>query len=426
MLARRGVHRSGRGVGATARLRPGRSGTPRCRRTPAPHRRAARLDHGKRLVLRAGDSCRSRRLRAALAHRAACVARGRAPARAGSGRGLCTGSGAIAVVLQTQRPGARVVATDIDPRAVACAAGNGVDALLGDLFAPLPDDLIGSVDVVVGVVPYVPTSELPLLQRDTFTFERPLSYDGGADGADILRRVLADAPRFLKRGGAMLLEVGGDQAELLEADLERLGYVDVSVLVDEDGDVRGIEATLGLASPRRAPRDATIGRAHAYVPVCHRQPRSDRGDRGLHAHGGRLGPAQRFHRSDAAARAAVDGDEQRGSRAERARPAEERPSDVVLPGAVVVTGMVERPGHRLHPAPRSRDRRSVEPGDDGSADARNRRAARLGSDGGAQRPDAHVRHHRAVDLVGQPDSQPQPRPRPIEALSADLVTADCA
>ena len=43
----------------------------------------------------------------------------------------------------------------------------------------------------------------------------------------------------------MLLEVGGDQAALLEADLERLGYGDVSILTDEDGDVRGIEATLG-------------------------------------------------------------------------------------------------------------------------------------------------------------------------------------
>jgi release factor glutamine methyltransferase len=158
---------------------------------------------------------------------------------------ICTGSGAIAAVLRAHRPRARVVATDIDPRAVACAAANGVDVYRGDLFAPLPVGLEGKVDVVVGVVPYVPTSELPLLQRDTFTFERPLSYDGGADGADILRRVLADAGRFLKRGGAILLEVGGDQADVLEGDLDRLGYVDVRILADEDGDVRGIEATVG-------------------------------------------------------------------------------------------------------------------------------------------------------------------------------------
>ncbi len=158
---------------------------------------------------------------------------------------VCTGSGAIAVVLRSQWPSARILATDVDARAVACAAENGVDVSLGDLFAPLPDGLEGQVDVVVGVVPYVPTSELPLLQRDTFTFERPLSYDGGVDGADILRRVLVDARRFLKRGGAMLLEVGGDQADLLDGDLKRLGYIDVSTLADEDGDVRGIEATFG-------------------------------------------------------------------------------------------------------------------------------------------------------------------------------------
>jgi release factor glutamine methyltransferase len=156
---------------------------------------------------------------------------------------ICTGSGAIAAVLRTHRPEARVVATDIDPRAVACATANGVEAYLGDLFEPVPADLVGRVDLVVGVVPYVPTPELPLLQRDTFTFERPLSYDGGPDGADILRRVLVDARRSLERRAALLLEVGGDQADLLQGDLERLGYVDVNVLADEDGDVRGIEAT---------------------------------------------------------------------------------------------------------------------------------------------------------------------------------------
>ena len=83
-------------------------------------------------------------------------------------------------------PGARVVASDIDERAVACAAANGVEVYRGDLFAPLPSGLAGRVDVVVGVVPYVPTSALPLLQRDTFAFESTLSYDGGLDGTDIL------------------------------------------------------------------------------------------------------------------------------------------------------------------------------------------------------------------------------------------------
>jgi release factor glutamine methyltransferase len=158
---------------------------------------------------------------------------------------LCTGSGAIAKTLRTAHPRARVVASDIDEQAVACATANGVEVYHGDLFAPLPLTLRGHVDVVIGVVPYVPTPALPLLQRDTFAFESSLSYDGGQDGTDILRRVLTQSPRFLRTGGAILLELGGEQADALGDDLTRLGYVDVTILLDEEDDVRGIEATLG-------------------------------------------------------------------------------------------------------------------------------------------------------------------------------------
>jgi len=161
---------------------------------------------------------------------------------------LCTGSGAIARTLAAHRPGARVVASDLDERAVACAVSNGVEAYRGDLFDPLPRSLESDVDVVVGVVPYVPRHELRLLQRDTFAFESPLAYDGGPDGTEILRRVLRESPRFLRRGGGLLLELGGKQADELRDDLARLGYGDITVLVDADGDVRGIEAT--LAEPR--------------------------------------------------------------------------------------------------------------------------------------------------------------------------------
>ncbi len=156
---------------------------------------------------------------------------------------VCTGSGAIARVLAVTRPGARVVATDLDERSVTCAAANGVEVYRGDLLAPLPPALDGRVDVVVGVVPYVPTPELPLLQRDTFTFETSVAYDGGPDGAAILRRVAIDARRFLRRGGALLLELGGDHADLIAGDLARIGYADVALLIDEEGDARGIEAT---------------------------------------------------------------------------------------------------------------------------------------------------------------------------------------
>lgn len=162
--------------------------------------------------------------------------------RTGTAVDLCTGSGAVALALQRARPLARVLATDIDARAVACARGNGVDALHGDLFDPLPNGLAGAVDVVTAVVPYVPTPALGLLPRDTLTFESRAHYDGGPDGTDCLRRVLVGARGFLRPGGAVCLELGAGQPALLREQLQDLGYVRVETWADEDGDVRGLRA----------------------------------------------------------------------------------------------------------------------------------------------------------------------------------------
>lgn len=156
---------------------------------------------------------------------------------------LCTGSGAIAAVLAHHRPEAQVVATDNDVRAVKCARANGVAAYHGDLFAPLPTVLQARVDVVVAVVPYVPTAEMAFLPRDTFTHESPAAYDGGPDGMALLRRSLRESLPFLRAGGALLLELGGDQAALLTGDLQEGGFGDITVLVDDEGDPRGVEAT---------------------------------------------------------------------------------------------------------------------------------------------------------------------------------------
>ncbi len=161
---------------------------------------------------------------------------------------LCTGAGAVAAALAAARPTARVVATDLDPRAVACARSNGVEASCGDLFAAVPPDVCGAADVVVAVAPYVPTPALRLLPRDTLHFEDAAHYDGGPDGAGVLRRIVENAPRYLRTGGALLLELGGDQSELLGRDLERFGFSSVETWSDEDGDLRGLEATLGYQS----------------------------------------------------------------------------------------------------------------------------------------------------------------------------------
>ncbi|MGD0748473.1 MAG: HemK family protein methyltransferase [Acidimicrobiales bacterium] len=172
---------------------------------------------------------------------------GRAAARLpdrGTGIDLCTGSGAIAAALRAGHPAARIVATDSDGRAVACARANGVEAYQGDLFAGVPASLRGRADVVVAVVPYVPTAELRMLPRDTLHFEETSHYDGGPDGTDLLRRVVTEAPRFLRSGGALLLELGGEQADALRPVLEEVGYRAVQTWSDTDGDIRGVEAIL--------------------------------------------------------------------------------------------------------------------------------------------------------------------------------------
>ncbi len=149
---------------------------------------------------------------------------------------VCTGAGAIAATLARTRASARVVASDLHAPSVACARSNGVEAHLGDLFDPVPDGLRGRVDLVIGSVPYVPTAAMSSLQRDTFTFETTTSYDGGEDGLDVVRRVLRDARSFLRPGGWILLELGGEQPDALADDLARLGYGEVTTLREDEGE----------------------------------------------------------------------------------------------------------------------------------------------------------------------------------------------
>ncbi|MYR62648.1 putative protein N(5)-glutamine methyltransferase, partial [Streptomyces sp. SID625] len=92
-------------------------------------------------------------------------------------------------------------AADIDPAAVRCARRNiapaGGRVHHGDLYAALPADLRGRVDVLAANVPYVPTGEVPLLPSEARDHEPPAALDGGADGLDVLRRVAAGAPDWL-------------------------------------------------------------------------------------------------------------------------------------------------------------------------------------------------------------------------------------
>ena len=159
---------------------------------------------------------------------------------AGTAVDLCTGSGAVALVLQAAHPGARVIGTELDPVAAACARRNGVVVHGGSLDDPLPTDLAGSVDVLVGVLPYVPDDALHLLPRDVLAFEPRRALDGGAHGLALVSAAVARSPRWVRPGGWLLLELGGDQATAVTDLLEDAGYGSIEVLEDGDGDPRGI------------------------------------------------------------------------------------------------------------------------------------------------------------------------------------------
>ena len=165
---------------------------------------------------------------------------------------LCTGAGAVAAVLAARRPAATVLATDIDPDAVACARANGVDALLGDLDAPLPPVLHGAVDVITAVVPYVPADELVYLPRDVVAYEPRRALDGGRDGMDVLSTVIGRSPRWLRPGGWLLLEIGGRQAAAVIAAMESGGLGGCTILRDEEGDDRAVVGRRPAHSPNKS------------------------------------------------------------------------------------------------------------------------------------------------------------------------------
>lgn len=149
---------------------------------------------------------------------------------------LCCGSGAIAAVLAAAGAGA-VYAADIDPVAVACARRNlasyGAVVTAADLYDALPETLAGRIDILAANVPYVPTDEIALMPPEARDHEPAATLDGGADGLDLLRRVAADAPRWLAPGGSLLTETSERQAPYALEILAAAG-LDPRLVTDDD------------------------------------------------------------------------------------------------------------------------------------------------------------------------------------------------
>jgi release factor glutamine methyltransferase len=129
---------------------------------------------------------------------------------------LCCGSGAVGAALLARAGGIELHASDLDPSAVLCARGNiepaGGHVHEGDLFDPLPPSLRGRIAVLVANAPYVPTDAIGTMPPEARMHEPRISLDGGPDGLDIQRRVIAGSRAWLAPGGHVLIETSRGQA----------------------------------------------------------------------------------------------------------------------------------------------------------------------------------------------------------------------
>jgi release factor glutamine methyltransferase len=153
-----------------------------------------------------------------------------------AGRTDALNAGAPAATNATE-PCIDLYATDIHPAAVQFARRNLAAArghvFLGDLFAPLPAQLRGGVDILLANTPYVPTEEIALMPPEARLHEPRVTLDGGADGLDIQRRVAAEARSWLAPGDHLLVEASERQAPLSAEIFARNGLLPRVVTSEE-------------------------------------------------------------------------------------------------------------------------------------------------------------------------------------------------
>ena len=165
-----------------------------------------------------------------------------------------TGTGCVAITLALEFRGASTLAitgTDTSDGSLAVARHNalrlgatGVDFRLGSLLAELP----GPIDLIVSNPPYVPVRDRHVLQQDVVGFEPAGALFGGDDGLEVIRRLIPAARQILAPHSALMLEIGVDQADRVEALLKAARFTSVHRHQDLQGIDRIIVARLAGGS----------------------------------------------------------------------------------------------------------------------------------------------------------------------------------
>ncbi|MFO7280199.1 MAG: peptide chain release factor N(5)-glutamine methyltransferase [Thermoanaerobacterales bacterium] len=157
---------------------------------------------------------------------------------------LGTGSGAIALSLAVECPGLQVWGTDVSDEALAVARANlaglgrpatRVRLAAGSWFDALPEELAGRVDVIVSNPPYVAEHEVPDLPDEVREWEPRTALVPGPTGLEAVEHIVAEAPRWLARPGALLLEMAPHQTARARSLARRAGFPVATVWPDLAG-----------------------------------------------------------------------------------------------------------------------------------------------------------------------------------------------
>lgn len=159
---------------------------------------------------------------------------------------LCCGSGAIGVALGHRNPKAKVTAVDIDPEAVALTKQNvdewavKMTVKQGNLYEPVQRK---KYNMIVSNPPYIPTEVIETLMPEVKDHEPMSALDGGNDGLDFYRQIIAGAADHLKKEGILVLEIGHDQSRAVESlIMEQESFCDITTSKDLAGNDRVVTA----------------------------------------------------------------------------------------------------------------------------------------------------------------------------------------
>lgn len=167
---------------------------------------------------------------------------------------ICTGSGNIALSLAHQIPQAQVYGSDISHKAIELARSNARNLELqervhffeGDLFTPFDNaSFYDKIDMITCNPPYISSGKVDTLHQEIINHEPRMAFDGGAFGVSILNRFAQEAPRFLRKGGWIALEVGVRQGPSVLKRLQqqnRFGHI--LPVQDSSGEIRVILASV--------------------------------------------------------------------------------------------------------------------------------------------------------------------------------------